>query len=182
MKKVFSATALLLCFCILAACGGNTETPETPSAETSSNASVEENIATSSEDTSESDSSTTPSEESSKEELAGLWADAVYTENTTFGEGALTVTVEVKAEDKSIDLTIKTDKTILGDALMEHGLVEGDEGQFGLYIKKVNGITADFDVDQSYWAFYKNGEMMMTGVDGAEIKDGEHYELVYTKS
>ena len=30
-------------------------------------------------------------------------------------------------------------------------------------------------------AFTKNGEMMMTGVDGTAITDGEHYELVYTK-
>ena len=29
--------------------------------------------------------------------------------------------------------------------------------------------------------FYKDGEMMNTGVDGATIADGEHYELVYTK-
>ena len=111
-----------------------------------------------------------------------LWEQATYKESTSFGNGAITVTVEVKAEDKNIDLTLKTDKTTLGDALLEHGLIEGEDGQYGLYIKKVNGITADFDVDQSYWAFYKNGEMMMTGVDGAEIKDGEHYELVYTKS
>ena len=112
----------------------------------------------------------------------GVWSSATYTEDTTFGTGAATVTVEVKAGDKSIDFVLKTDKTTLGDALIEHGLIEGEEGQYGLYIKKVNGITADFDVDQSYWAFYKNGETMMSGVDGTEIKDGEHYELVYTKS
>ena len=117
-----------------------------------------------------------------KEAEGNLWAEAAYTEDTTLGEGTTTVTVEVKVEDKSIDFTLKTDKTILGDALLEHKLIEGEEGQYGMYIKRVNGITADFDVDQSYWAFYKNGEMMMTGVDGTEIKDGEHYELVYTKS
>lgn len=117
-----------------------------------------------------------------KEQPTGLWADATYTENTALGDGAVSVTVEVKAGDKSIDFTIKTDKTTLGDALLEHGLIAGEDGQFGMYIKKVNGITADFDVDQSYWAFYKNGETMLTGVDGTEIKDGEHYELVYTQS
>ena len=50
-----------------------------------------------------------------------------------------------------------------------------------VYIKSVNGITADYDVDRSYWAFNKNGEMMLTGVDMTNIADGEHYELVYTK-
>lgn len=67
------------------------------------------------------------------------------------------------------------------DALLEHSLVAGDESEYGLYVKVVNGMTADFDVDQAYWAFYKDGEMMNTGVDGATIADGEHYELVYTK-
>ncbi len=111
----------------------------------------------------------------------GLWENATYTKDTALGEGATTVTVEVKAGEKSVSFTIKTDKTILGDALKEHSLIDGDEGEFGLYIKKVNGITADYDVDQSYWGFYKNGEMMMEGIDLTEIKDGEHYELVYTK-
>ena len=111
----------------------------------------------------------------------GLWADADYVEDTTFGSGAKTVLVEVKVGEESVTFTIKTDKTMLGEALIEHNLIAGEEGPYGLYIKKVNGITADFDIDQSYWGFYKNGEYMMSGVDTTEIADGEHYELVYTK-
>ena len=114
-------------------------------------------------------------------DVKGLWEKATYTKDTTFGNGATTVMVEVKVEDQSVTFTIKTDKTTLGEALMEHDLIAGDQGQFGIYIKSVNGITADYDIDQSYWAFTKNGEMMMTGVDGTTIADGEHYELVYTK-
>ena len=34
---------------------------------------------------------------------------------------------------------------------------------------------------ETCWAFFKNGEYMMNGVDTAKINDGEHYELVYTK-
>ena len=114
-------------------------------------------------------------------DVKGLWENATYTKDTTFGNGATTVMVEVKVEEQSVTFTIKTDKTTLGEALMEHGLIAGDVGQFGLYVKVVNGITADYDIDQSYWAFTKNGEMMMTGVDMTNIADGEHYELVYTK-
>lgn len=116
-----------------------------------------------------------------KEAPTGVWANATVTEDTTYGTGATTVQVEVKAEDRSVTLTIKTDKTTLGDALLEHGLIAGDESEYGLYVKKVIGITADYDVDQSYWSFTKNGEMMMTGVDGETISDGAHYELTYTK-
>ncbi len=110
-----------------------------------------------------------------------LWDNASYKEDTTLGTGSKTVMVEVKAEDKSVTFTIKTDKENLGDALLEHNLIAGDESEYGLYVKTVNGITADYDVDKSYWAFYKNGEYMMTGVDGTAFADGEHYELVYTK-
>jgi len=111
----------------------------------------------------------------------GLWENADYLKDTEFGDGKKTVEVEVKVEDKSVTFTINTDAEILGDALLEHGLIDGDEGDFGLYIKYVNGIHADYDVDQSYWGFYQNGEYMMTGVDGTAIEGGEHFELVYTK-
>ena len=111
----------------------------------------------------------------------GLWENATYLKDKEFGKGAITVQVEVKVEDQSVTFTINTDKNILGEALLEHGLIAGEESQYGLYVKVVNGITADYDVDQSYWAFYKDGEYMMTGVDSTEIASGEHYELVYTK-
>ena len=126
---------------------------------------------------------TTQAETTTAAEAAGdgVWANATYKEDTELGEGAVTVKVEVKAEDKSVTFTVHTDKTVLGDALLEHSLIAGDEGEFGLYVKAVNGMTADYDVNQAYWAFYKDGEMMNTGVDGATIADGEHYELVYTK-
>lgn len=116
-----------------------------------------------------------------KADKEGLWQNATYTEDKTFGTGSKTVQVEVKAGDRSVTFTLKTDKEMLGDALLEHDLIAGDEGEFGLYVKKVNGITADYDVDQSYWSLCQNGEMLMTGVDGTAITDGAHYELVYAK-
>ena len=110
-----------------------------------------------------------------------LWKDALYTENTTLGTGKNTLIVTIQAGDKAINFTVKTDKTIVGDALKEHKLIDGEEGLYGLYVKLVNGIEADYDKDQSYWAFTKGGQSMQTGVDSAKFKDGEHYELVYTK-
>ena len=111
----------------------------------------------------------------------GLWANATYLEDTTFGEGAKTVTVKVIAEDKSVTFTIKTDAKTLGEALLDHELVAGDQGDFGLYIKYVNGMRADYDLDKRYWNFTKNGEYMMTGADMTEIADGEAYEFTYAK-
>ena len=114
-------------------------------------------------------------------EDSGAWENATYLNDKEFGNGKTTVQVEVKAEGQSVTFTIHTDKNILGDALTEHELIAGEEGQYGLYIKLVNGIEADYDKDQTYWAFYKNGEYMMSGVDTTEISDGEHYELVKEK-
>ena len=111
----------------------------------------------------------------------GLWKDATYLEDTEFGEGAKTVTVKVIAEDKSVTFTVKTDAKTLGEALLAHGLIAGDIGDYGLYIKFVNGIRADYDLDQRYWNFTKNGEYMMTGADMTDIADGECYEFTYAK-
>ena len=114
-------------------------------------------------------------------EKTGVWENATYRKDTEFGNGAKTVVVEVKAEDQQVTFTIKTDKDTVGAALLEHGLIAGEEGAYGLYVKQVNGITADYDVDQTYWSFYINGEYAMTGVDTTEITEGAAYRLEYTK-
>lgn len=114
-------------------------------------------------------------------QLPDLWQTALYKEDTAFGEGSKTVQVEIKAAEKAITVTLHTDAATLGEALLAHNLIAGDESEFGLYIKAVNGIKADYDTDKAYWAFYQNGEYMNTGVDGTNITGGEHYELVYTK-
>ena len=114
-------------------------------------------------------------------EKTSVWENATYRKDTELGNGAKTVVVEVKAEDQKVTFTIKTDKDTVGAALLEHGLIAGEEGAYGLYIKQVNGITADYDVDQTYWSFYINGEYAMTGVDTTEITEGATYRLEYTK-
>ena len=110
-----------------------------------------------------------------------LWQGAAYTEDTTLGEGAKTVFITVTAGEKSILFTIKTDADILGEALLAHGLVEGENGPYGLYVKRVNGILADFDMGGAYWGLRLNGKDTMYGVDGAAISGEEHYELIYKK-
>lgn len=122
----------------------------------------------------------------SREVLPEVWEDATYTEDTTMGEGSKMVDVYVTAADKSVKLTVKTDEEKLGAALLELGIIEGDMGEFGIYIKVVNGMTADYSVDASWWGFNKvlpdgTRETMMTGVDGVTISDGEAYELIYSK-
>ena len=114
-------------------------------------------------------------------EKTGVWEEATYLKDMELGKGEKTVTVEVKADEQLVTFTVKTDKNTVGDALLEHELIDGEEGAYGLYVKVVNGITADYDIDGTYWAFYIDGEMAMTGVDGAEIQDGVTYRLERTK-
>ena len=111
----------------------------------------------------------------------GVWENATYLEDTTLGEGKNTAIVKIKAEDQIVTLTINTDEEMLGDALFEHKLIEGEESQFGLYIKKANGITADFETDRSYWAFYVNDAYSNAGVDSTKITKDTVYLLEYTK-
>ena len=69
----------------------------------------------------------------------------------------------------------------VGEALAAEGLIAGHDTEYGLYIDTVNGITADWDNDQTYWAFYINGEYAATGIDGTEITAGTTYGLTLTK-
>ena len=114
-------------------------------------------------------------------EKDGLWENATDRKDMGFGKGAKTAVVEVKAGDQQVTFTIKTDKSTVGEALLEHELIAGEQGPYGLYIKVVNGITADYDVDQSYWAFYVNGEYATSGIELTEITEGTTYQLAYTK-
>ena len=76
---------------------------------------------------------------------------------------------------------IHTDKTMLGEALSEVGLIEGEEGQYGLYVKTVNGVTADYEKDGTYWALYVNDDYALKGVDLTPITEGESYSYRVTK-
>ncbi len=110
-----------------------------------------------------------------------LWANATYREDKTFGSGDKTFTLKVVAGDRYVTFTVNTDKENLAEALLEHKIVEGEDGAYGLYIKEVNGILADYDVDQSYWSFEIDGEAQMSGVSDTKLCGGESFELVYAK-
>ncbi|MBP3595044.1 MAG: DUF4430 domain-containing protein [Lachnospiraceae bacterium] len=98
------------------------------------------------------------------------------------GEGKTQFNFTVVDKDgKETAFDIHTDKTTVGDALLELELIAGEESTYGLYVKTVNGITADYDVDQTYWAFYVNGEYGMTGVDATDIEAGATYTFKVEK-
>lgn len=73
--------------------------------------------------------------------------------------------------------TVTTNCTTVGDALLDAGLVEGEDGPYGLYITTVLGETHVYETDGHYWAFYIDGEYAMNGVDETEIVPGSVYAL-----
>lgn len=72
---------------------------------------------------------------------------------------------------------VHTDKTTVGQALLENGLIQGEDSSYGLYVKTVNGITLDYDKDGKYWAFYVNGEYAEAGVDSTNIVPQAVYQF-----
>ena len=83
--------------------------------------------------------------------------------------------IVVDKDGKETPFTVATDKTYVGEALIDEGLIEGEEGPYGLYVKTVNGQTLDYDTDGMYWSFYVDGEYGLTGVDMTEIVPGTTY-------
>ncbi len=76
---------------------------------------------------------------------------------------------------------IHTDEETVGAALLDLELIVGEEGPYGLYVKSVNGIAADYDKDKVYWAFYVNDDYGMTGVDMTAIEEGTMYSFRISK-
>ena len=101
---------------------------------------------------------------------------------TVLGEGQTKFFFTVVDKDgNASEFEIHTDKEIVGDALLELNLIAGDESEYGLYVKQVNGITADYDVDQTYWAFYVNDAYATAGVDTTAIEADAKYAFKVEK-
>lgn len=100
-------------------------------------------------------------------------------------EGSKSITIEVvnKAQESTI-YELKTDAEYLRGAMDEaEGLTyDGTESEYGMMISAINGEVADFNVDQSYWGFYVNGEYCNYGIDTQPVYDGDAFQIVYTIS
>ncbi len=115
-------------------------------------------------------------------ETAQAQTEGVFDDGSNLGEGNTEFTLTVTDKDGAeSSFTIHTDQENVGDALTEIGIIAGDESDYGLYVKTVNGITADYDTDQTYWAFYINGEYAVTGVDSTPVTAGDTYSFKVEK-
>ena len=100
-------------------------------------------------------------------------------------EGSKSIVIDVvnKAGDTA-EYFLHTDAHYLQQAMdeaAEYGLTYvGDEGPYGLSVPEVNGEVADYNVDQSYWAFYVNDEYCNYGISTQPVEDGDTFSIVYT--
>ena len=97
---------------------------------------------------------------------------------TVLGEGAKSFELTIVDKEGAEHLyLIHTDEEMVGTAMIAHGLIEGEDGPYGMYIKSVLGQVLDYETDQMYWAFYVSGEYALTGVDQTPVTADTGYML-----
>ena len=105
-------------------------------------------------------------------------ANGTFEDGATLGEGATQFTFTVvDADGNETTATVNTDAKTLGEALLDLGVIAGDDGDYGLYVKTVNGQTLDYDKDGAYWALYVGDQYATTGVDSTELEPGATYSF-----
>lgn len=176
MKKMnlSKLLSLVLCLVLVAAmalmftgCTDDVKNETTAAPETTT-----ESISSEEETTTEAPETTSEEESTTEATPEGL------VDGSTIGEGETSFTLVVTDKDgNDITVTVLTDKATVGEALLELGVIAGEESEYGLYVKTVNGTTLDYATDGMYWAFYIDGEYAMTGVDSTDIVAGSTYAL-----
>ena len=96
-------------------------------------------------------------------------------------KGTKTVMVKVSHSDQSTnEFKYQTEEAYLGEVLKNEGLVEGEDGPYGLFITSVDNEKAD-DSKQQWWCLTKGGEQVNTSADQTPIEDGDVFELTLTE-
>ena len=108
--------------------------------------------------------------------FAGVYV-ATRPEAQQGAKGFTVVVVHADGTEKTFEY--RTDAEKLGAVLEEKGLISSEGADPGMF-HTVDGEKADWNVNQSYWAFYEGEEYAMQGIDTTPVVDGGTYKLVYT--
>lgn len=96
-------------------------------------------------------------------------------------EGSKSIEVIVVHKDGSEkSFPVKTDAEYLAEVLVDEGIVEDNQSEYGLYILVADGELADYNVDGGWWNLYEGDTPAAVGASELPIKDGGTYKLVYT--
>lgn len=107
----------------------------------------------------------------------------VFGPKASEGSKSVTLTVVDDTGSKTV-YEAKTDAAYLSEVFEEidNLSVEGSQGDYGLYIETVNGLTADYNKDGAYWSIYVNNEYGQFAADAQPVTDKDEYSLVYETS
>ena len=106
----------------------------------------------------------------------GIWWR--YAEKLTTGSKSIVITVTY--EDKTQqNYELKTDAEYLKEAAETVLTLDGEDTQYGYTVYAINGVEANFNDGNAYWALYVNGEYGNYGVDSQPVTDGDTYAFVY---
>ncbi len=94
----------------------------------------------------------------------GSGRESQFTLKVTHGDGT------------EFETKVTTKKDTLGEALLDEEIIVGEDGPYGLYVKTVDGETAD-ETRQQWWCLTKDGENVNTGVDSTVVEGGVTYEF-----
>ena len=110
--------------------------------------------------------------------MAGVWM--ATRPETAEGSKAYTVTV-IHSDGTQKNFSYRTDAEYLDDALLEAGLIAGEDGPYGLTVITVDGEDAVWDTDSAYWSIYIGEEYATTGISEIPVYDGSDFTLEYTR-
>lgn len=111
--------------------------------------------------------------------VVALLAGIYFIARPTATEGEKTFTLTVVHSEGSKDFTISTDEEFLASALIAEGIINDEGVETGMYFT-VDGETASWEENQSYWAIYVGEEYATVGLNDLPIEDGGVYKLEYT--
>ncbi len=72
---------------------------------------------------------------------------------------------------------IRTDKDTVGAALEELEIIDGEQGDYGLYILSVEGEVHKYENGGKYWSFFIGKNLAPQSVDRTKIENGTSYSL-----
>jgi len=113
--------------------------------------------------------------------VIGLLLGLYFATRPDTQEGTKTFTmVVVHGDGAAKEFEYKTDAEYVGTVLIEEGLIQGEDGEWGMYIAVVDGERAVYEEDNAYWALYVGEEYATQSIELTPIEDGATYKLVYT--
>lgn len=98
------------------------------------------------------------------------------------GTGAVSFNLTVTDLDGTKkEFIVKTDKKNVADALVEVGLISGQDSEYGLLVDTVDGVKAVYS-EGSWWAFLVDGKMSEVGASSVSVTEGLQVEWKRTKA